>query len=310
MVPTGAPSQPKKGKTWLGLKKRTWYIVALGVSIIIIVAAVGGAVGGRRSRKSGSNTVNPPPNTTNGSAPSPSVSVLPADFGAVAASSSFVGKSFTKQLFYQDLSTIDIKYRMYTTSRAGYSPEQKVSLQIDPIRGSPIAAASVNDTSQNTLVYLFYITSKTNIALAILSCPEGSTTLNTTFNGIITTNLDPKGLVHSSTQLAAFNIGSRGLSWRVYYQSVNGEIAELAGDNVPTLGWTLQMIGPKATVGSRIAASVGSDINLHVFYSAVDSGDFFESRYTDRDGSWNCKSLSTPHFILRPLLPLYHPFPS
>ena len=259
------------------------------IAFLIAGAIIGGVVGGLKARASSSNTAPPPATTSTGT--------LAAKDRAIAAASTAGNgtKQSTLQIFYQDLPTANILYRLIWADKA--NQEQVVTLTPPPNQGTPLAVVSSNSSSGNSIMTsLFYLSTDSSrkpvICQAMLECSQGSASCTTKFNvvisGAMTEGIAPK------TKLAALLLDGSS-EYRVFFQALSGWIWVLVAhgptDKSP---WAVSQVGGPGISGTSLAASIERtpfSINLLFVFNAT--GTLREIEYNDTVGpEANRKSLT------------------
>lgn len=279
---------------------RKW-IITLGIAALVVtIAAVVGGVIGSKSRSSEAADGGGSGATTGPSAATPATATTATPSGTVATTTSVAnrvpatiaaldttsGQGPAIQVFYQTDDSTDIQYTVYTTG-ANFNTTNKLVLQNTPSLNVPLAVISRYDSSDNSLVRLFYISTSgttTGIAQADISCEKGSGTCVVSAESTITTNVTH--VVHAQSGIAAVWLGTTAEANRVYYQTVNGDIVELDGDNEATTGWVDKTIGGNAALGSHLAAIFAPGPNISILYADSESGLPTEIAYS---GGWQSR---------------------
>ena len=266
-------------RRYCGLRRTTFFIVLAVVALVIIGAVVGGAVGGVEASKSHDSSSSSSPTSSSASSatastgqstPTATGPIQPSQRAIAATAASRTG-SPQLQVFYQDLDTTSVRYRLVQNDTA--ADEHTADLSVEPIRATPLAAAAVAD-SDPLSVQIFYLTvhqGATYVAQATLSCGRGalSSPCSTQSNAIIGQGAGPA--VYGLTKLAALRPDQDTI--RVYYQAAAGDLWALDGDHAKTSGWTANHIAVNATLGTGIVASGVNTTDMNVF---------FVSKQTDR----------------------------
>lgn len=281
------PREDADTKRLCGMRRSTALILLCIGALLLIGAIVGGVVGksshGASGDQTAANTIASSTSSVSSvgsTAPSTATAtatVLAASSRPISASVSFPDGSVGIQLVYQELDSPDIKYRLYLP-REQYEAEQNVSLGIRPNLGTGLAATAVADSDGGTEFTLFYLSGQAQVVQATLHCAQNSITCSTTSNNIIVSDT---GLIHESSSLAAVYLG-QGSTWRVYFQTTSGRIAELDGDHE----WNSRVIGGNASVGSSIAATFGTDYTIIVVYASAADGSFMSATYNHPNNAW------------------------
>lgn len=282
-----AGAEPRRA-TLCGLRRRTFWIVAAIVVIGAIAALVGGLVGGLKARErsrggdsdssSGTSSTSPP-------FPSPTGPLNPAK-RAIAAATTSGSKKSTLQVFYQDLDTTDIFYRLVWEDKA--KAEHRVSLKMTPNQGTPLAVTASNTTDNRGIdVNLFYLSVQNATDLVIvqaaLECSLGAATCSTVSNQVISSSF--ANGISPASGLSAVLLNNERSRFRVYFQAPKGLIWTMVGDDPSEHGWSPQQIAGPAADGSSIAASLGDkDGAIMVAFVFNDNGMLRAVEYTDSIG--------------------------
>ncbi|KAH8899491.1 hypothetical protein GQ53DRAFT_816624 [Thozetella sp. PMI_491] len=241
------------GSRICGLRRQMFWVVLAATTLVVIGAVVGGVVGGLKAKSSNATSTSPGDATQ----PSPTQSAGPlvASQRAVAASTTSGNSSSTFQVFYQDLSTTNILYRLMWSDKANL--EQSASLKLAPNRGTPLAVTAHNTSdSGDVAVDLFYLSTDENLNITIvratLQCASGAVGCNTTYNEVISGSFGKT--ISTSSRLAALLMTGSTDQLRVYVQAAGGFIWVLSWQNA-TSGWVHTMISDQAQVGTSIGAT-------------------------------------------------------
>ncbi|KAJ9133558.1 hypothetical protein NKR23_g10675 [Pleurostoma richardsiae] len=250
-----------------GLRRRMFWVVGAAIALVVVVAAVVGGVVGSNAAHRGTSSSSPSATST----PSPTNSTAPLDASqrAITASSAAGAASNTSvlQVFYQDLNTTDILYRLVWEDQP--YKEQKASLSIPPNQGTPLAVTAANSSNvDGVTLNLFYLSvNNTNdttaqatvICQATMRCARGAGSCTTNRNVIISQNATNG--VNSASGLSAVLLD--GVSqFRVFYHATGGFVWALVGNNPADNGWSAMQIGGPATDGSSIAVNLESEDDM------------------------------------------------
>ena len=285
-----AADQVPRSATICGVRRRTFWVVVAVVAVGVIAALVGGIVGGLKARESSggdddsgsgadSTSTGPP-------VPSPTGPLDPSNRAITAATNSGSNSS-TLQIFYQDLDTTDILYRLVWEDEA--KAEQRAKLTTPPIQGTPLAVTSSNRTDGRGLdVNLFYLalnkTMGTTIVQAVLDCSNGAGTCSTTSSQVISGAFKPG--VNAASDLAAVLLDNEASKFRVYFQATGGLVWVFVGDDTSKQDWSAHQIGGPAPIGSSIAATFGeAQGSLTAAFVYNDTGVIRAVDYTDALGA-------------------------
>ena len=276
-APPAEQSTSRKTTIW-GLRRRTFWIVLAVVVLVVIVALVGGLAGGLRSRNSDSDSASPP-------SPSPTGPLDPQQ-RAVGSASSGGSDGGALQLFYQDIDTTDILYRLSWGDSFG--AEQRVDLTDVPNWGTPLATTTfARPGNQGLDVNLFYLsTNETNnitIVRTTLNCPQAAASCNTTSSEIISTTF--RNGVHPSSGLTAILLNNSQDRFRVFFRATRGVVWSLVGDQPIENGWSFHQVGGPAPEGSSISASLRKGLDqIFVAFVLDDTGLLRSAEYNDSVG--------------------------
>lgn len=271
------------------MRRRTFFIVAGVIALGLIAALVGGLVGGLNSRKSKSGGGSGDSDGSDDDPPSPTpTGPLDPSKRSLAAGTTSGSADSTLQVFYQDLDTTDVLYRLVWSDKA--KDEQRTELDITPMQGTPLAVTSSNTTDGNGVdVNLFYLTindtSDVSIVRAALECSNGADTCSTASNevisGVLSNGVDPK------SDLSAVLLNNEASRFRVYYQAPGAVIWVLVADDPSgSDDWSAHQIGGPAPHGTGIAATVEKDEgSLMVAYVYNDTQVIRAVEYTDAIGA-------------------------
>lgn len=278
-----------RSATICGLRRRTFWIVIAVIAVVVIAALVGGLVGGLKARDaSGTSGSDSSSTSTSTSPPVPSATgpLEPSKRAMTAATNSGSAGS-TLQIFYQDLDTTDILYRLVWEDDS--EAEHSVDLELPPIQGTTLAATASNMTNGEGLdVNLFYLsinnTSDLTIARAALECSKGAATCRTASNHVISDKFATG--VNAASGLAAVLLDNEASRFRVYFQAPGGLVWALVGDEPSKNGWSAHQIGGPAVQGSSIAASLeGEKGGIMVAFVFNATGTLRAVEYTDSVGA-------------------------
>jgi len=152
----------------------------------------------------------------------------PAPYPGLAVSGLFV-KNVTQwnmQLFYQDISSSAINYRI-STNTINYSAAQNITLSHAPSQNVPIAATSFESPDGTTFHNVFYILNS-QIVLANMTCPASTpTSCSTLTNSVISNNLQNPVAADSSIAVVFLGFGvNKG--FRIFYHNTKHQVTELA----------------------------------------------------------------------------------
>jgi hypothetical protein len=193
------------------------------------------------------------------------------------------GKSSNYQIFYQDLNTTDLLYRLVWDEKV--AEEQRLSLTIPANQGSPVAVVASNATADKEVsLHVFYMTSDatTNepaVVIANLACAATAPNCNITSNNVIA----PSTRLASTSQLAAVMMDD-GESIRVYYQALGGWVWVLKANVSDIESWQTSQIAGPAAPGTSIAASVLPEPTmLQVLFVCSREGLLRSVEYDDSD---------------------------
>lgn len=288
-----AADQAPRSATICGVRRRTFWVVVAVVAVGVIAALVGGIVGGLNARESSggddSSGSGADSTSTAPPVPSPTGPLDPSNRAITAAtnSDSNSSDSSTLQIFYQDLDTIDILYRLVWEDEA--KEEQRAKLTTPPIKGTPLAVTSSNRTDGRGLdVNLFYLalnnTNDITIVQAVLDCSTGAGTCSTTSSQVISGAF--KRGVNPASDLAAVLLDNGPSKFRVYFQATGGLIWVFVGDDTSKQDWSAHQIGGPAPTGSSIAATFGeAQGSLTAAFVYNDTGVIRAVDYTDALGA-------------------------
>ncbi|RYP59894.1 hypothetical protein DL770_010122 [Monosporascus sp. CRB-9-2] len=282
---------------YCGLMRRDFWILVAIATLILIGAIIGGTLGAVAIRKNEvaavavtghdlpTNTPTPVPTATS-RGPTGTESSLPREDRSIAAST--VENNSTEsnyQVVYQDLTTLDLRYRLVWDDRP--SGEQNLTLRIKPDRGTPLAVVAANSTvSENIFLFIFYtacedLSNAPLLAVACLDCIPGAPNCTEVSNNPIPQSHD---LAHTSSIAAVLMEDGRSL--RVYYQAESGSIWVLHGDIADVHRWTTSPLSPFAMVGTSIAASIQrSPGKLQVIFVCSEMRLLMSLEYDDVSGA-------------------------
>jgi hypothetical protein len=297
-------------KTICGLRRRTAWIIIAVVAVALVAGLTGGLVVGLRVRNSsapsnaessnaGSNNPGPSSNTTTSSNTTSPLAPLDPKKRAVSVATS---SDDTLQVFYQDLNTTSLLYRLVWGGKAG--AEQKADLHISPNQGTAVAAVSLNSSNgQSVVAHVFYVsTDSSNITMivqATLDCPVGGESCHTTFNGAV--NSSSSNPIHPQSGVSAALLDAQTSRFRLYYQAIGTYIWVTVGDNPTVNGWAAHRIGGPAVPGSSITSSLNiNSSSLMAFYVANESIALRDVEYVDSIGAKGCKHYPVFHLIIVP----------
>jgi hypothetical protein len=238
-----AVGETKPDRTICGLKSRVAWGLLVVITLVVIAAVVGGVVGSRQAQKGSS------PDPGKDEPPDPSGSLAEGS-RALAASTSSTDKAANLQVFYQDLETTNILYRLVWDDEP--RDEQRLDLPIPPNQATPLAVAATNQQDP-VMVSLFYISTKSSapvIVEAALECRPGMARCDTKSNQVISDNITTP--IAPNTALAALRIAGHS-SVRVYYQAYNELLWVLSRNGGGDEAWVPQRIGGPALAGSGLA---------------------------------------------------------
>lgn len=251
---TCTPSEP--GPRILGLARREFWILVAVVAFVSLAAIVGGTVGGvLSSRRQDGTGLDPAASTT------PDVPVTTDSptqkYRTIAASTlNRTGSAGNYHIFYQDLNTSGIRYRLVWNDEV--AREQNATLTIPPRQNSPLAAVTAPGAASDDIeVHIYYLSASEggdpSIAEAVLRCDAGADNCTTASN----TAIDIKHKLSTNTQLAAVLLDD-GVSIRVFFQASFDYLWQTQGTTTSAgADWTSQQIGGQAAAGSSLAAMVG-----------------------------------------------------
>ncbi|KAK7978182.1 hypothetical protein PG988_005672 [Apiospora saccharicola] len=237
-----------------GLSRRKLWILGAVTAVILIGAIVGGVMGGILARKRSDPAAAP---LTPDAQQHQNRAIAVSNLKANEASGNY-------QIFYQDLNTTDIRYRIVLGDAA--AGEQNATLEIRPNANTALAAVA-RDSSETgqAAVHLYYVSTTEAgdicIAEAITDCVESTGKCTTSFNTIVTVMKD----ISPTTKLAAVlkDNSKPSPSVQVFFQARMGYLWMLQGtvtDGGPaakvTSNWTVDQVGGgQAVEGSSIAAT-------------------------------------------------------
>ncbi|RYP12995.1 hypothetical protein DL765_007082 [Monosporascus sp. GIB2] len=300
-LPPLPPEEEKQAHPvpYCGLIRRDFWILVVIVTLLSMGAIIGGILGAVTIKKNevAAAAVNsaghdPPTNTPT---PVPTAtfrettgteSNLPREDRSIAAST--VENKFTDsnyQVVYQDLTTLDLRYRLVWNDRP--AGEQNLTLRIRPDKGTPLAVVASNSTvSNNIFLFIFYTTcadlsNAPLLAVACLDCIPGAPNCTEVSNIPI-----PESHDLARTSSIAAVLMEDGQSLRVYYQAKSGSIWVLHGNIADVHKWTTSRLSKFAMVGTSIAASIQrSPGRLQVIFVCAEMGLLRSLEYDDVSGA-------------------------
>ena len=258
LLPFSSDPEPprQRNRTIWGFKRRT-FLVAAGLVVLLFAAALVGAVVGVWASNKSKTDAEPWPTVV----PTPNIPLNPS-LRNLAASRSAASTGEDIQIFYNDLASTDVLYRLRWNGDS--RPEQAVTLHLEPSPGTPLAV--VSSGTNPVTVYLFYITARSadsaGIAQAVLTCAGGGAGCSTVSNELISANVTNG--VDPDTGLAAVLLDGRS-SIRVYYEAQFHHIWELNSDTANAAGWGGQHIAGPILSGAGIAAYVDNSSAVNIF---------------------------------------------
>ncbi|RYP55803.1 hypothetical protein DL771_012394 [Monosporascus sp. 5C6A] len=269
--PLLSPEEEKQARfvPYCGLIRRDFWILVAIASLLLIGAIIGGTLGAVTIKKNEiaaaaaagtghdlpTHTPTPVPTATFRGATATESSLPRKDRSIAASTVENKSTESNYQVVYQDLTTLDLMYRLVWDDRP--SGEQNLTLRIKPDKGTPLAVVAANSTvSENIFLFIFYTTcaelSNTPLlAVAHLDCIPGAPNCTEISNHPIP---EPHDLARTSS-IAAVLMGD-GQSLRVYYQAGSGSIWVLRGNIADVHKWTTSPLSESAMVGTSIAASI------------------------------------------------------
>jgi len=269
---TSTTTEPLKGRI-CGLRRKIFFIV-LAVAFILVAGAVaGGVAGGLPAKNSSSSSEgsadSDSDSTSSGLAPGPTGTIQGSERRMAAS----VSSDANVQLFYQDIDTPDIFFRVISDDDA--ADEKTVSLDIEPRRGTSLASASLNgsDPVESRLFYLAYGEPDTAIVQATLRCDED--TCETTSNYVISSNTSES--LHELSKLSALWLADDFV--RVYWQAEGGDIWVLTGDDTEEWGETKVAEGGYPATG--IVSVAPDEKNIHLFFVGNETKELRYMDYSD-----------------------------
>jgi len=163
--------------------------------------------------------------------------------------------------------TSDIFYRLYLTG-SSFEAERQLKLSVPPKPGAALSLCSRSDAQGNSLLDLFYTYKsgdRTDIIRSEITCEKGSPRCTETSS--TNTTAAAQYPVHPQSKLASLWLGGSQFTFRTFYQTLNGSLVQLAGDNGQ---FEHTLIGPGivAANGSAIATAIGSGPDLSITYLA------------------------------------------
>ena len=280
--PTLTTTEPLKGRI-CGLRRKIFFIV-LAVVLVLVAGAVAGGVAGGLSAKNGSSSSegsadSDSDSTSSGVAPGPTGTIQDSERRMAAS----VSSDANVQLFYQDIDTPDILYRVVSDDDA--ADEKTVSLDIEPRRGTSLASASLNgsDPVEARLFYLAFGEPDTAIVQATLRCDGDA--CETTSNYAISSNTSES--LHELSKLSALWLGDDFV--RVYWQAEGGDIWVLTGDDTEEWGETKVAEGAYPETG--IVSVAPDEKNIHLFFVGNETKELRYMDYSDIMGGKRGRSL-------------------
>ncbi|RYP59257.1 hypothetical protein DL769_008612 [Monosporascus sp. CRB-8-3] len=270
-LPLLPPEEEKQAHPvpYCGLMRRDFWILIAIVTLLLIGAIIGGILGAvtiNRNEAAAAavtgtshdlpTTTPTPVPTATFRGPTGTESGLPREDRSIAAST--VENKSTEsnyQVVYQDLTTLDLRYRLVWNDRP--ADEQNLTLRIKPDKGTPLAVVAANSTVSDNIFLLIFYTTCTDLsnapllAVACLDCIPGAPNCNEVSNNPIPESHD---LAHTSSIAAVLMEDGRSL--RVYYQAESGSIWVLHGNIADVHKWTTSRLSESAMVGTSIAASI------------------------------------------------------
>ncbi|RYP01246.1 hypothetical protein DL764_006249 [Monosporascus ibericus] len=301
-APLLPPEEEKQAQLvpYCGLKRRDFWILVAIVTMLLIGAIIGGILGAVTIKKNEvaaagvtdtghdlpTNTPTPVPTATF-QGPTATESSLPREDRSIAAST--VENKSTQSNYhvvYQDLTTLDLRYRLVWNDRP--SGEQNLTLRIKPDIGTPLAVVAANSTvSDNVFLFIFYTTCEDQsnaplLAVACLDCIPGAPSCTEVANNPIPVSHD---LARTSSIAAVLTEDGRSL--RVYYQAESGSIWVLRGNIADVHKWTTSRLSELAMVGTSIAAASiqRSPGKLQVIFVCREMGLLRSLEYDDVSGA-------------------------
>jgi len=153
------------------------------------------------------------------------------------------------QLFYQDVTSSAINYRI-STNTINYSAAQAIILSHAPTQNVPVAATSFESPDETTSHNVFYILNS-QITSANTTCPSSTpTSCLTLTNTVISNNL--QNPVAADSSIAAVFLGfGVNKGFRIFYHNTHHQVTELS-----ILNGTQQetVLSVAAVPGSNLAA--------------------------------------------------------
>ncbi|VUC34021.1 unnamed protein product [Clonostachys rosea] len=277
--PSDGSGEPEVKRVCGFRKKRIVLLVAAIITVGAILGCVLGglAATGRLANKKDSDET--PSSVSSSIADSPQQS-RPIDKTQrnVAASVSSGAKGSDVQLFYQALDSTTISYRRIVNDKA--KTEQKASLTIEPVWGTPMTAAAINGSNplRTQLFYLSMENNRTKIVEATFECQGDSELFSTVSNTVISDSAER--LVHPETKLSALRLGDDLL--RVFYQQTDNSIHAFSGDDGS--GWYDNRVRKSAYPGTAIAVIAAERKEVHLFYVGLTTPTLRVSIYDDQLG--------------------------
>ncbi|KAK8134570.1 hypothetical protein PG984_006582 [Apiospora sp. TS-2023a] len=249
-----AAAEEKSKLRYCGLSRRKMWILGAVIAFILVGAIVGGVLGGILGKERKDSTAAP---LTPDAQQHQNRAIAVSNLKANEASGNY-------QIFYQDLNTTDIRYRIVLGDAA--AGEQNATLKIRPNANAALAAVA-RDSSETgqVAVHLYYVsTSEAGdicIAEAIMNCVESTGKCTTSFNTIVTVMKD----ISPATKLAAVikDNGKSSSSVQVFFQAhmdyiwvLQGTVTDGDAAAKVTSNWTVDQVGGgQAVEGSSIAAT-------------------------------------------------------
>lgn len=274
---------------------RWWLAGAVLLACVIVGAVVGGVVGSRNAHHSSSSTTT----TSTWQLDTP----LSASLRAVSASTTAgdASEAATLQVFYQDLNTSNILYRLVWEDDA--LTEQTADLTVEPRSGTPLTVVGVNSSTDDSAIVLnlFYLTDDsamsngTAIVQATLDCTAGAASCSTTYNAIISGNVTTGPRFDSGLSAVQLD-GDADQEFRVFYHADTSQPALLSGSLPLANGWSTTSAGGSMTPdNSSISTNkaAGDDNGIDLFFVNSNSGDPRQEQYYDDNGISGSKTNRT-----------------